>query len=187
MTKYAAVPLISESYRALNSNLHEGPLGFGNTGDRYAQEVAKHAVELGAKTILDYGCGKGALKPALRGLGIRGTIFEYDPAIRGKWKCPEHADLVVAAEVMEHIEPEYLMPVINHLYDVARMAVFMTISHRLAKKVLADGRNAHLIVKPPQWWMDRLGQRFTASRFDLGSQLDGSPIRSLLLLRPKTS
>jgi hypothetical protein len=29
-----------------------------------------------------------------------------------------------------------------------------------AAKVLADGRNAHLIQKPSSWWLPRIAQRF---------------------------
>ena len=39
-------------------------------------------------------------------------IKEYDPAIPGKDSLPEPADIVVCSDVLEHIEPNYLLNVL---------------------------------------------------------------------------
>jgi hypothetical protein len=62
--------------------------------------------------------------------------------------------------VLEHIEPDYLDAVLNDLQRITARIGFFTIATGPAIKTLADGRNAHLIQKPPSWWLPRLCQRF---------------------------
>ena len=62
--------------------------------------------------------------------------------------------------MLEHVEPECVEDVLDHLQSVTRVALFAVISTRPAKKILADGRNAHLLVKDWEWWQYRLSARF---------------------------
>jgi 2-polyprenyl-3-methyl-5-hydroxy-6-metoxy-1,4-benzoquinol methylase len=147
--------LISDSYLLLNQQLHEQG-SFGGKGDKWAPRVRELIETLRPSTILDYGCGQGALA---RALDI--DILEYDPAIAGKTSLPDPADLVVCTDVLEHIEPECVGEVLDHLKALTKVALFAVISTRPAKKVLADGRNAHLVVQPWEWWRTQLATRFT--------------------------
>lgn len=145
---------ISEQYRKLNKDLHEQG-SYGRKGDKWTGRVRELIQQYEPGTILDYGCGQGALG---RALGM--PIQEYDPAIEGKDKPPTKADLVVCTDVLEHIEPEQLDAVLNDLHRVTGKCLFAVISTRPAKKVLADGRNAHLIVEDWSFWEQRLSSRF---------------------------
>ena len=111
---------------------------------------------IGAKTVLDYGCGKGGLGLALSHLLMTG----YDPAVAGHEGTPEPADLVICTDVLEHIEPECLEEVLDDLRRCALKGVFLTIATRPAKKFLADGRNAHLIQEPMTWWLPKIWSRW---------------------------
>lgn len=142
--------LISPEYLDQQRALHMAPRGFGGKGSRWADTVAWVAKRYNAGSILDYGCGQGTLACAVRLLGVE--CREYDPAISGKDQRPMFADLVVCTDVLEHIEPEKLPAVLAHIRALARKAVFLVVSLRDANKVLPDGRNAHLIVRPPAWW-----------------------------------
>jgi hypothetical protein len=62
--------------------------------------------------------------------------------------------------VLEHIEPELLDNVLDDLKRCALKGVFLTINMRPAYKTLADGRNAHLIQKPIEWWLPKLMERW---------------------------
>lgn len=149
--------LISDGYRNLNQQLHADPKGFGGDGKKHAERVYGFARKLNARSICDYGCGEGTLKPALRKLGFQGFIGEYDPAMPGPLQnLPKPAHLLVCTDVLEHIEPEKLGAVMRHQFLVAEHAAFMTIATRPANKLLPDGRNAHLIQESPDWWMDKL-------------------------------
>lgn len=149
--------LITEKYRVMQRILHAQPNGYGKRGDKWAHVVRALIAEHRATSVLDYGCGQGALKRAVMADRIPGLRFdEYDPAIPGKAALPSFADLVVCTDVLEHIEPDKLDAVLAHLKQLARMAVFVVISLTDTTKVLADGRNAHLIIRPANWWKKRI-------------------------------
>lgn len=166
--------LISDEYRALNRELHERNPSFGageRKSSRWALYVLQVVHEVRASTVLDYGCGKGLLKEALGptlGADGRGfAVHEYDPAIAGKDARPEPADVVACCDVLEHVEPEHLYAVLADLRRVTRRAMFFVVSTRPAYKTLADGRNAHLIVRPAEWWLKHLMRRWELCNFRL--------------------
>ncbi len=149
--------LISLGYVAEQQRLHARPRGYGGKGNAWAEAVYGLVRATGATSVLDYGCGQGSLVKALRGK-VDGSVrlAEYDPAIKGKDGLPSFADLVVCTDVIEHVEPERLDAVLAHLKLLARTAVFAVIALRESNKTLSDGRNAHLIVAPAEWWTERL-------------------------------
>lgn len=150
--------LISPGYRALQQALHAEPRGYGGRGDKWASTVGQIALDYGAHSILDYGAGRGTLATALRALqlGHIHRIEEYDPAIPGMDGHPSFADLVNVTDVLEHIEPDHLAAVLGHIRSLARKVVFAVISTKESNKVLADGRNAHLIIQHGSWWKQQI-------------------------------
>ncbi len=144
--------LASPAYR-LQLRLKHGSVNWGKSGHSHAPEVLAFAEELGARTVLDYGCGRGTLAASVPTL----KVIEYDPGIAGKDGLPKPADMVVSTDVLEHIEPELLDGVLAHQYRLAGKGAYLVISLRLAREILADGRNAHLVVKPADWWLEKLG------------------------------
>jgi uncharacterized membrane protein YkvA (DUF1232 family) len=62
--------------------------------------------------------------------------------------------------VLEHIEPQMLDACLDDLASIARKLVLVTVHTGPAKKLLSDGRNAHLIQEPPSWWLPQLARRF---------------------------
>lgn len=158
--------LISPKYVVMQRLLHGQPRGYGGRGDKWVDVVVALIVEHGATSVLDYGAGQGSLKRAVMAVDRPGLRFdEYDPAIPGKDGMPTFADLVVSSDVLEHIEPDRLDAVLGHLRALARKAVFVVVSLKDSNKVLADGRNAHLIIRPAKWWLKRFVQAgFTIRR-----------------------
>ena len=153
--------LISDEYRALNAELHRRNELYGTTGEHWAPALAQIAASYEAKSILDYGCGKGTLAPKLPGFDVR----EYDPAVPGKDEPPQQADMVYCGDVLEHVEPECLNAVLNDLRRLTLKATMMIVATRPAEKTLADGRNAHLIVKPSRWWLRHILDRWDIDSF----------------------
>jgi 2-polyprenyl-3-methyl-5-hydroxy-6-metoxy-1,4-benzoquinol methylase len=151
-----SVVLISEEYRSLNSKLHQDRKDYGVQGKMYAPQIRQLAESLQTTDVLDYGCGKGTLAA-----NLPFPIHQYDPAVAEHDTEPMPADLVVCTDVLEHIEPECLADVLNDLKRVTRHVLFCTVATRPAKKKLADGRNAHLIIETIEWWLPRLMERFT--------------------------
>lgn len=164
--------LISPKYRVMQRILHAHPGGWGQRGDKWALAVVALVDLYQASSILDYGCGQGSLKTAVKELyGKPGLRFaEYDPGIPGKEALPLFADIVVASDVLEHVEPDRLAAVLKHLRQLARKAVFVVVALIPSAKILADGRNAHLIVRPAQWWR----KKFEAAGFTIRRAPEGT-------------
>jgi len=168
--------LITDQYRDLNKQLHTRKPNYGTSGALYADIIEQLVDICGARTILDYGCGKGTLSEALPHL----EITEYDPCIPGKDQHPQRHDLVICSDVLEHIEPELIDNVLDDLQALTGSMLFCLIATSKAHKSLADGRNAHLIVEPYQWWLPKLWSRFRIEDFQImGSEAFIISLRSL--------
>lgn len=155
MLGFTKPELISVEYAQLNAQLHRDNLAYGVGGGKHAETVLKLAASLKTNSILDYGCGKGYLAKA-----IPFPIWEYDPAISGKEESPRSADLVCCLDVLEHVEPEKLSFVLDDLRRVVRKLGFFVIHTGPSGKHLADGRNAHVLQRPPKWWKKILAKFF---------------------------
>jgi 2-polyprenyl-3-methyl-5-hydroxy-6-metoxy-1,4-benzoquinol methylase len=154
------VQLITEEYCRLNQALHEENKHYGTTGQYYLADVVRLIKQLKTQDVLDYGCGKSTLAH-----NLPFTIKQYDPAVPKYAALPEPADVVVCTDVLEHIEPEYLESVLAHLAKLTKRVGYFTAATIPAKKTLADGRNAHLIVKPAKWWLLKMYEYFEVINF----------------------
>jgi len=147
---------ISDDYLELNRHLHAQPRKYGQSGRKHVNEVLAVVNLLGIGEILDYGCGQGTFKEAMDQQMWPGAILEYDPAVPGKDELPPSVPLVVCTDVLEHVEPDKLDAVLDHLHSLSEQLTFLAISTVPSSKSLRDGRNAHLIVKRPSWWAEQL-------------------------------
>lgn len=111
--------------------------------------------------LLDYGCG--AQTNLAKHLKVaRKLVYQaYDPAVPRFSKAPLPAQMVACIDVLEHIEPEYLETVLDDLQRLALGIVFLTVTTCAAKKVLSDGRNAHLTQQPMAWWLPKFMDRWS--------------------------
>lgn len=152
-------PLISPTYAALNRALHAEQHTYGADAAKDAAGIVKFARKEACGSVLDYGCGKGTLKPAILAIAPDLKVYEYDPAVPGKEHLPDHAvDLVAAMDVMEHIEPEMLPAVLESMVALRPKVVILKIALTPAQKTLPDGRNAHILLQPASWWREQLSQ-----------------------------
>ena len=148
--------LISEEYKAQVSQLHQEEPNWGTTGRDCAPLVQRLVQDYVPLNILDYGCGKETLARALPQFRIKG----YDPGMPGLESAPDPHDLVICTDVLEHIEPDCLDDVLDDLQRVTKSVLFVIFCTVLALHKLPDGRNAHLIVKPARWWINKMWDRF---------------------------
>jgi 2-polyprenyl-3-methyl-5-hydroxy-6-metoxy-1,4-benzoquinol methylase len=155
--------VISEQYRQLNRQLHEekDSYGAGHQTRQWYAMIDTLARKMGAVSVLDYGAGKGKFAQSFPQL----MVEQYDPAIPGLDDPPEPCDFVICLDVLEHIEPELLDNVLDDIQRCTKKAVFLTVNMFPARKVLADGRNAHLIQKPVNWWIPKLMARWDMRNF----------------------
>jgi hypothetical protein len=123
-----------------------------------------------ARSILDYGSGKGMLYAARN---IEGLASDPVPSVQAYWgvetiRCfdpgvPEFSaaptgkyDGVVCTDVLEHIPEEDAGWFLGELFRFADRFVYANIASFPAAKTLPNGWNAHVTVKPPSWWAERI-------------------------------
>jgi len=161
---------ITPEYKAMQSQMHDDRGNYGTSAVQHAARVFMAAAQLHRKfgecSILDYGCGKGTLGesmwkafPQFKGLSLR----EYDPGIKGKDDEPVPATLLFCGDVLEHIEPECVDAVLQHISDLTDQLAILVISLRPAQKTLPDGRNAHICLQKENWWLSKLRRHFVIS------------------------
>jgi 2-polyprenyl-3-methyl-5-hydroxy-6-metoxy-1,4-benzoquinol methylase len=122
--------------------------------------VSSHLLKLNAHTVLDYGCGKGAVKEWMSTNLPSYDVYEYDPGIEGKDSPPNPADYIICFDVMEHIEPKYVDNVIEHLRGLMLKGGYIYICLLPAHELLPNGSNAHLTIKPAEWWLEKFKNAF---------------------------
>jgi hypothetical protein len=154
------MPRYTPSYKQLQEQFHRDRPDYGIHAHRWADQVLAIAQQLNSSDILDYGAGKGTLQKS-----IPFPIHQYDPFIPELAAEPRPAALVCALDTLEHVEPACLDSVLVHLASLTRQLLFADIALRPASKFLPDGRNAHLILESPNWWLARLLPHFAIRQF----------------------
>ncbi len=150
---------ISKEYQAELLDLHER-YEWGSTGGQYAGDLivkilTKHPDLI---TILDYGCGEGALQQYVENHGITDREWTlYDPGIAEyKVKPKGTFDLVVTTDVLEHVEPIQQDAVITELCNYADKILFNEIAcYATAHKFSSGpyrGQDLHINLKVPCLW-----------------------------------
>ena len=145
----------------------EGPHFPGRSCLPYAWEInrmvegrssGEHRPEERCTTLLDYGCGAG-LQYAEENIQRYWQIMPslYDPAIPKFAKKPVGKfDGVICTDVMEHIPEGEIDDSLREIYGYATKAVFFTICCREANRLLPNGMNCHVTIRPENWWRNRL-------------------------------
>ena len=153
--------LISESYKVQQEYLHD-TTEYGTMAQHYGPLVSQIVEKLEITHLLDYGCSRRM--SLLKTLKVKGklTYQGYDPCagVPELATAPIPAQMVCCIDVLEHIEPEFLDNVLNHLAQLTEVVAFLSIHTGPASKVLPDGRNAHLTQEPIEWWLPKLTSRW---------------------------
>ncbi len=150
-----AKQLINE-YKKLHGPTSTQFLGY--TLKSYKDQVAAAIRELDAKTVLDWGCGKGEAWTEWQSeFGLR-EVYRYDPAVKAFSVPPAEGakfDLVICCDVLEHLLKPDAEALIPWLFGYARKGVWASVCCRPAKKKFEDGTNMHVTVEPLEWWTAR--------------------------------
>jgi len=120
----------------------------------------------GAKSLLDYGAGKGRVY-AQRNIALSdGRIIPsvqdylgvdriacYDPAVPAHSTFPsERFDGVISTDALEHCPQEDMAWIVEEMFSTARKFVYANVASYPALKRLPNGENAHATQQPAQWW-----------------------------------
>jgi hypothetical protein len=96
----------------------------------------------------------------LLGLPADVALHRYDPAIPEFSTRPSTpVDLLVSIDVLEHIEEADLDRTLAEMRGCCRDAIII-VDTVPSKHTLPDGRNAHVTVRPHQWWAERIERHF---------------------------
>ena len=172
--------LLTDEYRALLAYEHANTPGrWGTTAEMYVDTIVSHAE--GITDWLDYGAGSGGLTMALssRHADKDISVTEYEPS-RQNTVQPPAKPFVACIDVLEHVEPEFIDDVLEDLHRVTQNIGYFTISCRPAAKTLKDGRNAHVLVQPPEWWENKIVKHFDiiSQSYDMGDKNYRIKVRS---------
>jgi hypothetical protein len=172
----------------------------GNSLLPQAHHIRRLVRETGARSLLDYGSGKGLqykLKeftgpdertpyPGVKAYWGVAEVRCYDPGYAPFSELPTgQFDAVVCTDVLEHCPEEDLDWILDELFSFARKFVFANVACFAALKHLPSGANVHCTVKPVQWWHARIlraaqGRPGVRCEFRLG-YLEGNDIRETVI------
>jgi len=155
--------------------LHKDPKYFnGICLITHLNTVTHIMVEEGAKSLLDYGCGKALLydKEKYKTMRLNKVLPKplqemwqldyhalYDPAYPKHSKLPKGKyDAVVCTDVIEHIDEKDVDWILEEIFSYSRKFVLLTIACYKALKTFKDGRNVHVNIKNPEHWKEKLLQ-----------------------------
>jgi hypothetical protein len=156
---------ISDEQRRLNSDLHSQRPDFGSKGGAGHQSVIailQRFEQLGAiASVLDYGTGKGLFPKTLKQAIPALKVGAYDPAVEAFSRKPSRRfDLVTSFDVLEHVERGSITAVLEEIRDLSSKLVYLQIDLQPAVKRLGSGRNAHILLAPPDWWLAQIAAVF---------------------------
>lgn len=130
----------------------------------FADIIKKIIYKNNCKTLFDYGSGKGDRYynksvlgskeyPPLKDFwNIKPTLF--DPGVPfPRPKKNEVFDISISIDVLEHIPTQDLGWVINEIFEYSKNIVFINVACYAAAAKLPNGKNAHLSIFDPWWWI----------------------------------
>jgi hypothetical protein len=158
--------LISEEYKKTQLALHATGF-YGTAGREYAPLVTQIINKMQVTHLLDYGCGSQLSLYKAITPNHKVTYQAYDPGTEDFAERPVPAQMVCCVDVLEHIEPDFLDGVLDDLASLTEVLLFASVDTGPAKKTLSDGRNAHLIQEPMEWWLPKIWARFDLHTFQI--------------------
>lgn len=136
------------AYREIHSSRYYG----SSATELHLDAIAAIVRKLKPKSILDFGCGRSDLVAHFWLDGAR-KLGRYDPGIPPIKRMPsDRFDLVLVCDVMEHIPMADVDKVLLQILSKSPAAIF-TISTKLARAKLPDGRNAHVTLLTQSEWV----------------------------------
>jgi|ETNmetMinimDraft_21_1059911.scaffolds.fasta_scaffold184022_2 2-polyprenyl-3-methyl-5-hydroxy-6-metoxy-1,4-benzoquinol methylase len=156
--------LVSKKYKEKLVAFHRKRNWGNGAPPNAASIVYKYMAITRSNSLLDYGAGYGAFKQAIKKYQLSTNyrqhrldlnVHEYEPGVVGKDEDPPICDVTVCFDVLEHIEPNKIDNVLQHIYDKTRKWAYVSICTVPARKTFPDGQNLHLLVKESSWWLEK--------------------------------
>lgn len=146
---------------SLYGELHAQGAFPGRSWRAHVDTLRRLVPGIDSKIILDYGCGPlGGLSEC-----FGDNVIAYDPFVEKYSALPwgRRFDLVFSSDVLEHMRISAIDELLAQIRRARPQYLFLNISTRPAFKRLPNGANAHLTIKPAEWWLQHLGERLGAA------------------------
>jgi hypothetical protein len=151
---------------------------FGKEADTIKTLMYIHS----CRSILNFGCGNPdaffkhkfidrkttVIEDAVEKNPIWDSIYDflgrpyvkmYDPGIEALNTYPDFpSEMVVCTDVLEHIPEQDIPWFLDELLKLTTKVLHVSIHLGPAVTILPDGRNAHVCIKPREWWLWKLQQ-----------------------------
>lgn len=162
---------IFNKYKDQYKLMHGKRLFSGNSlKEDYIPLIKTLVNKTNSKTALDFGCGKARMykgdSPINVAFGIASENMKfYDIGVEEYETLPEgEFDGIICTDVLEHVPEILLDDTLGTIFNKSKKFVFFTISCGLAAKTLPNGENAHVTVKDPSWWNQKLKPYYTSDK-----------------------
>lgn len=124
------------------------------------------------RSIINFGCGKpdtyfnkkmrvknvGVLPPMHEYLG-KPYVRLYDPGVEEISQYPDMpAEMVICTDVLEHIPEPDIPWFLDELAELATKVLHVSIHLGPAMALLPNGENAHVTIRPAEWWEKKIAE-----------------------------
>jgi hypothetical protein len=128
----------------------------------FAGEIQVMALRHDARSVLDYGAGKGVQYDKSRAVlggkpvdirdywGVQ-EIHAFDPGVDPE-ATPRGADGVISTDVLEHCFHADIPWIVEEMFTLANKFVWCNVDCFPARKLLPNGENVHITVREPDYW-----------------------------------
>lgn len=178
---------MGDSFIKASKALHKKNNNYGKASEYFKKGSMKYeltipnAICCAAKvepisSLLDHGCGKGGLIELVRQeLPTLHKVCGFDPAVDIYSKRPsEKHDIVTSIDVLEHIGRGQIASTIREIKELTGKFFFFCIDLLAASKKV-DGRNAHFLIAPADWWVQQIKTEFSViTAIEVGELQDRS-------------
>ena len=131
----------------------------GSDGGHHVEFLLAAVAAAQSRTLVDFGCGKGAAVRRLENLGLQ--VAGYDPNVPEFADVPDgRFDLLYSFDVLEHIpmsEIDEVLKMCVRLSDTALLIPHLG----LANTILPNGENAHCTILTPSEWTDVISRYYS--------------------------
>ena len=129
------------------------------------------------QSLLDHGTGQGGLISTLtQDQSLQINAQGYDPGVPTFSNMPTSKyDVVTSIDVLEHIGKPFIQSTLKEISGLTAKFFFFCIDLLPASKTTADGRNAHFLIAPSEWWITQIKNEFKILTFiEVGEMPDGT-------------
>lgn len=156
--------ITNQKYQELYHKEHEKGHFQGFQVMKYKDAIGALVRETNARTLLDYGCGKGlgyTVEKVHKEWDVSMPLL-YDPYFPPYNKRPLGMfNGVICLDVLEHVPEGDVPDVLADIFSYVDKFALITIDLHPARKVLDNGENAHVTLKPHKWWEDQINKANT--------------------------